>query len=532
MNPKKKHIRVGTATRSSRYPTRSVAFQADLLDTNWKKKKNIRKFRKLYRQLKPKKKAPPQNLKTKPSEKKLLNFNILQANVCGIDKKKEHLKSIMDKRQVHIALFQETLHFSCATKITGYSEYTCGCKEKGRNCRGIITYIRNDIQGEVTQLDCHPTDTLKATVWIGNHKLNIYNTYCPPGETLNFPETDTTFIKTVIAGDFNGHSPLWGYRDNDDTGRKIEELCQSTNLILLQDENSPKTLLHRRHGKLYRPDLSLVSADLDNFCTEEILEDIASDHRPILTKINIIKQKPRKRKTRWNFKKAKWDLYESQTEAKFDRNLNDLDHEALNELITTTLLDASKLHIPRGCTQNYKPHWNDQLEEAVKVRHAARLKCEDDAKNEIIDTQNKTDYNKATAKAKLTTKAFKKETWTKTCEGLNLKQGGREAWTLLNNLSGENTKRNPQPLHLDTETITTEFKKTEHFNKYFASVNKAPKKTNLDKGIGKLLKEEEGKGTDNRLFLDQLTSSELDKAFKKLTKRKYPRPDKIHNEMP
>ena len=102
MNPKKKHIRVGTATRSSRYPTRSVAFQADLLDTHWKKKKNIRKFRKLYCQLKPKKKAPPQkNKETKPSERKILNFNILQANVCGIDRKKEHLKTIMDKSQVH-----------------------------------------------------------------------------------------------------------------------------------------------------------------------------------------------------------------------------------------------------------------------------------------------------------------------------------------------------------------------------------------------------------------------------------------------
>ena len=533
MNPKKKHIRVGTATRSSRYPTRSVAFQADLLDTHWKKKKNIRKFRKLYCQLKPKKKAPPQkNKETKPSERKILNFNILQANVCGIDRKKEHLKTIMDKSQVHIALFQETMHFSCATNIPGYTEYTCECKDKGRKCQGIITYIRNDVQGEVTHLDCHPTDTLKATVWIGDHKLKIYNTYCPPGESLNFPETDTTFTKTIIAGDFNGHNPLWGYADYDDTGRTIEELCQSTNLCLLQDENSPKTLLHRRHGKLYRPDLSLVSADLENHCSEVLLEDIASDHRPILTQINIVKQKSRKRKTRWNFKKGNWDPYLQQTEEKFDLNLIiDMDHETLNKYITTTILDASKLHIPRGCRQNYKPHWNDKLDQAVQVRHAARLKCEDDAKKNVINLENKTDYNKATAQTKLATKAFKKETWTKTCEGLNLKQGGREAWKLLENLSGETRKRNPQPLHLETETITSEFKKTELFNKAFASVSKASKKTNVDRDVSKLLKEEEGKGTDNRLFLDQLTPSELDKAFRKLKKRKSPGPDKIHNEM-
>ena len=533
MNPKQKRIRVSTATRSSRYSTGSVASQADLLDTHWKKKKNIRKFRKLYRQLNPRKKASPQkeNL-SKQSEKKLLNFNILQANVCGIDRKKEHLKTIMDKSQVHIALFQETLHFSCATNIPGYTEYTCRCKAKGRKCRGIITYIRNDVQGEATHLDCHPTDTIKATVWYGHHKLNVYNTYCPPGESLNFPETDTTFNKTVIAGDFNGHNPLWGYTDYDDTGRKIEELCQSTNLILMQDENSTKTLLHRRHGKLYRPDLSLVSADLENHCSEEILEDIASDHRPILTKINIVKQKRiRKRQTRWNFKKANWDHFESQTEEQLDQNLTDMDHEKLNDVITNIILDASKHHIPRGCRQNYKPYWNEQLDQAIKVRHAARLKCEDDAKNNIIDLKNKTDYNKATAQAKLATKSFKKETWTKTCEGLNLKQGGREAWQLLNNLTGETRKKNPQPLHLETETITSEFKKTEHFNKCFASVSKASKKTELDRDIAKVLKEEERKGTDNRLFLDQFTPSELAKTLRKLKKGKSPGPDKIHNEM-
>ena len=231
MNPKtaRNLIRVGTATRLSRYRPGSVASQADLLQTYWKKKK-IRKNR-----FKPKKKAPPQ---TQQKQKKLLDFNIFQANVSGISKKREHLKSIMDKKNVHIALLQETQHWSCEITIQGYTEYPCKCKEKGQKCRGIITYIRNDIQGEVSHLDCHPTDTLKSTIWHGNQKLTVYNIYCPPRDTFKFNDPTTTFSKTVIAGDFNGHSPLWGYVDTDNTGKKIEELCNSTNLCLLQDENS------------------------------------------------------------------------------------------------------------------------------------------------------------------------------------------------------------------------------------------------------------------------------------------------------
>ena len=75
-----------------------VGNQAGLVDVYWKKKK-IRKQRKL----KPKKKAPPQ---TGQGKKTLLDFNILQANVCGLYKKKVHLAKIMNEKKVHIAVLQ------------------------------------------------------------------------------------------------------------------------------------------------------------------------------------------------------------------------------------------------------------------------------------------------------------------------------------------------------------------------------------------------------------------------------------------
>ena len=180
-------------------------------------------------------------------------------------------------------------------------------------------------------------------------------------------EQNTTYRKTVIAGDLNGHSPLWGYSDHNNTGRKIEEICQSSNLELLQDEDSTKTLLHRRHGTLHRPDLTLVSADLYNHCSEEVLEDISSDHRPILTKINLVKQKQRKRRTRWNFKKANWDLFKETAENTITlENLNQKSIDTLNDELTTAILGAANKSIPRGCRNHYKPFWNQQLEEATR----------------------------------------------------------------------------------------------------------------------------------------------------------------------
>ena len=46
---------------------------------------------------------------------------------------------------------------------------------------------------------------------------------------------------------------------------KTEDICESTNLIRVQDQNSTPTLNLKAHGTLHRPDLTLISADLDNY---------------------------------------------------------------------------------------------------------------------------------------------------------------------------------------------------------------------------------------------------------------------------
>ena len=52
--------------------------------------------------------------------------------------------------------------------------------------------------------------------------------------------------------------------------------------------------------------------------------------------------------------------------------------------------------------------------------------------------ENRRTYNTAINNAKEISKESKRENGTKTSEDLNLVHGGREAWTLLTNLSGEN----------------------------------------------------------------------------------------------
>ena len=338
---------------------------------------------------------------TQQKTKKPFGLNILQANVEGIKKKKTELEKVMSDNQVHIALLQETLHANVDLHITGYTPYPCKCG----TCRGIITYVRNDVQCDVSpHLADSPNDIIRATVWYENKKYTIFNVYSPPKETFTFSFTENNFKSTVIAGDFNGHSPLWGYTDQNQSGRNVEELCETTNLIRIQDQNSTATLLHKAHGTLHRPDLTLISADLDSY-TSKVLKDIASDHRPTLTTLHTSRQRTRTRRTRWNFRKADWKKFNSTLDKELDlAEFGKLDEDSANDKLCTTILKAAQLSIPRGSVKKYKPFWNQELEEAVEKRNSARNTYESNP-----TAENRTEYKKTTAETKLLTKASKQK---------------------------------------------------------------------------------------------------------------------------
>ena len=171
----------------------------------------------------------------------------------------------------------------------------------------------NDVTGFTENLDLNPTCIQSSTIWHSNEKFHILNIYNPPPVEIQLPASildSCIYKKTIIAGDFNGHSPQWGYSDMNKTGRAVEELCSSTNFCLVQSPTTTPTLHHKVHKTLHRPDLTLVSSDLLNKYQYEVIGGIGnSDHRPMITRISSPSQRVSKRQTRWNFQRASWDIY-------------------------------------------------------------------------------------------------------------------------------------------------------------------------------------------------------------------------------
>ena len=247
---------------------------------------------------------------TKERKRKPDTLNILQFNASGIRTKKTELAYNLDKHKIHIAMIQESeIGKNTEIHISNYTTTRCSCLK----CQGTITFIRNDIPGHTENLDYSPTCIQKSTIWHSEEKYSVYNIYNPPAKEIQLPSSVTesgVLKKTILAGDFNGHSPQWGYPDLNNTGKVVEEVCCSTNLCLVQDSSTQPTLMHRVHKTLHRPDLTLVSSDLLNNYEYEVIDGIGdSDHRPMITKISSKRKAVFKPKTRWNFKRASWDIY-------------------------------------------------------------------------------------------------------------------------------------------------------------------------------------------------------------------------------
>ena len=90
-----------------------------------------------------------------------------------------------------------------------------------------------------------------------------------------------------ILGDFNCHHPLWDSRATSDPRREeVFDWVISSDLLPLNDPDTP-TLFHCSSGSHLSPDISFAPSSLAFSCSWEVLQNLGSDHLPILLSIPL-----------------------------------------------------------------------------------------------------------------------------------------------------------------------------------------------------------------------------------------------------
>ena len=195
------------------------------------------------------------------------------------------------------------------------------------------------------------------------------------------------------------------------------QLSHLLNLLPLNDSDTP-TLLHRSTGSRSSPDISFAFSSLALSCSWEVLQNLGSDHLPILLSIPLSPAyRPNKRPTCFNFQKARWDDFVSNFDShcSFAEEYSSLYLPSAAALFTSLALNAAKSSIPFGHIKRHsKAWWSAEVEGAVSERRKAfaATYTNDEDCQAYISTSRRASSVIAKAKA---------EAWQTTCSFLSLK---------------------------------------------------------------------------------------------------------------
>ena len=270
--------------------------------------------------------------------------------------------------------------------------------------------------------------------------MSFLNVYAPPpirssptdGRTDSFsPSILPSSRNLFILGDFNCHHPLWHSKcTSDPCGEEVFDWVISSDLLPLNDPDTP-TLLHRSFGSRSSPDISFTPSSLALSCSWEVLQDLGSDHLPILPSIPFSPVfRPNERPPSFNFQKARWDGFASYIDSHCPSTQEYSSLSSAAALFTSLALNAAKSSIPFGRIKRHpKAWWSGEVESAVSERRkafAATHRSDEDRQAYISASRRASSVN---AKAKA-------EAWQTTCSSLSPRSNPKSVHSLLCSIAG------------------------------------------------------------------------------------------------
>ena len=132
------------------------------------------------------------------------------------------------------------------------------------------------------------TEILGIKVTFEGNPLSIYNLYSPSPKALHLHAIRLEEERRIIMGDFNSHSPSWGYPDLDAKGDEIEHWIITNQMVLINRQDEPHTYHSRAWRKTSCPDLAIATDDVAKITERHVQQQLGgSDHKPVLL---VIKQ--------------------------------------------------------------------------------------------------------------------------------------------------------------------------------------------------------------------------------------------------
>ena len=322
-------------------------------------------------------------------------LKIVQWNAEGVRLKKTELQHFLKLKTIDVCCIQET-HLSSSHRffIRGYEVFRQD--QENRPKGGLLTLVRNNISPatEIQRSGQADLDTeyLGVKLVLARTPVTVFNIYSPPDKQIQLHNIKVEPQSWIITGDFNSHSPSWGYGQLNSKGEEVENWITENRLILINKPDDPDTFYSRTWRTTSTPDLAIATEDIQGIAEREVSSQLGgSDHRPVIISIKGQTQPHRnKLPASWNYKKANWDAFREAVDKKTAAlELPETNISSSVALFNKAVLEAAKMFIPRGRRRDYQPYWTPELDNLHKVLDQAREKMESSPTNANVESHSK-----------------------------------------------------------------------------------------------------------------------------------------------
>jgi uncharacterized protein YaaR (DUF327 family) len=451
----------------------------------------------------------------------------MQWNAEGVRNKKQELQAFLRSNNIDICCIQET-HLSENHRFTIRGYETFRQDRANGPKRGVATLVKNThAAAEVSRSNLDSTESLGIKVLTEGKTYTVLNQYSPPNKPLQLDNIRPDSDLWLMVGDFNSHSPSWGYRDLDNKGEELENWMIDNQLTLINRPDDPPTCYSRAWRTMSTPDLAISTDNIARQATRSVEQQLGgSDHKPVTIQLQDQARLPKNtNKPSWNFKKANWSMFTQSLECSCKNKIprcNDLNVDV--ESFTKAVLKAAKDNIPRGKRGDYKPGWNTQLQQLHNIVSEKREALEKDPTNE-----NVTAYNKANAEYTKSKLQQLRTSWHEKTQALDINKDSFKLWQLTKTLNGDRPER--KRTVIETNGELQEGKRAANtFAKSYqqASTVTLPKERTRD--VRKQIQQHSHK-SNSSCMSSPIRMDEMNTAIKALKSKKAPGPDGICNDM-
>ena len=149
------------------------------------------------------------------------------------------------------------------------------------------------------------TEYLGVKLVLAGTPVTVFNIYSPPDKQIQLHNIKVEPQSLIITGDFNSHSPSWGYEQFNSKGEEVENWIAENWLILINKPDDPDTFYSRTWTTTNTSDLAIATDGIQGIAEREVSSQLGGrDHRPVIISIKGQTQPHRnKLPASWNYKK-------------------------------------------------------------------------------------------------------------------------------------------------------------------------------------------------------------------------------------